>query len=76
MLMDLIRLSGSGHVLVPSFGDPNTAETYKKNGYHTAGLRIMVLSQQTGIARGWITMMIFSASCVHAEDLAADGTEI
>ncbi len=50
---------------------PTLAETFKKNGYQTAGFAgSMVLSQQTGIARGFDYYDdFFSRGDVHAEDL-------
>jgi arylsulfatase A-like enzyme len=50
---------------------PTLAEVFKKNGYDTAGFAgSMVLSQQTGIARGFNYYDdFFSRGDVHAEDL-------
>jgi arylsulfatase A-like enzyme/Flp pilus assembly protein TadD len=50
---------------------PTLAEIFKKNGYQTAGFAgSMVLSQQTGIARGFDYYDdFFSRGDVHAEDL-------
>ena len=50
---------------------PTLAETFKKNGYQTAGFAgSMVLSEQTGIARGFDYYDdFFSRGDVHAEDL-------